>query len=96
LKGDTVPASEVSAFNSKLKKDKKAVQYRPILSGVEMLPLELQEDWIARLQSRQLKDTLIDAASEGWRSMLHSTHPIPGMAYGKSFGVGTEEEPWLY
>jgi hypothetical protein len=83
-------------FNRKLPSGKKMVEHEPILSGVDILPLDLHEDWIARLQSRNLRQTLIDAASEGWRSELHSTHPIPGMAYAKEFGRGTDKEPWLY
>ena len=95
LKGDHIPTSEVNSFNSEKGKEK-PVKHTPILSGVDMLPLELQEDWIARLQSRNLRSTIIDAASEGWRSKVHSTHPIPGMAVGKEFGLGTPEMPWLY
>jgi DNA-directed RNA polymerase subunit beta' len=96
LRGDKVPASEVSSFNGAQGPEKKAVQYRPVLSGVEMLPLDLQEDWVARLQSRELRNTVIDAAAEGWRTTLHSTHPIPGMAYGKEFGLGKPDVPGGY
>jgi DNA-directed RNA polymerase subunit beta' len=96
LPGDHAPTSKIEDFNSKLQSGKKPVTYEPILSGVDMLPLELQEDWLARLQSRNLRSTVLDAASEGWRSEVHSTHPIPGMAYGKEFGKGTPENPHLY
>lgn len=96
LRGDHAPTSEVTAFNRGLKPGQRQVTFKPILQGVNMLPLELQTDWIARLQSRGLKDTILDAAAEGWRSVLHGTHPIPGMAVGKEFGQGTEKEPWLY
>ena len=94
LRGDKIPTSEINAYN---KRDpKKPVRHRPILQGVEHLPLDMQEDWVARLQSRELRDTILNAASEGWRSQVHSTHPIPGMAVAKEFGKGTKEEPWLY
>jgi hypothetical protein len=96
LRGDHAASSELTDFNRKLPSGKKMVEHEPILSGVDILPLDLHEDWIARLQSRNLRQTLIDAASEGWRSELHSTHPIPGMAYAKEFGRGTDKEPWLY
>jgi DNA-directed RNA polymerase subunit beta' len=96
LRGDKVSTSEVAAFNRSLPPGKRPVQHKPTLQGVDMLPIEMQTDWIARLQSRNLKSTVLDAASEGWKSMLHSSHPIPGMAYGKEFGKGTEEAPWLY
>jgi len=96
LRGDHAATSEVVAHNRNLKPGQKPVQYKPVLQGVSMLPLELQTDWLARLQHKNLKDTILDASAEGWRSVLHSTHPIPSMAYGKEFGMGTEKEPWLY
>lgn len=96
LRGDRVPTSEVREYNRNQKSDTERVKHRPILTGVKMLPLEMQEDWLARMQSTNLRKTLIDAASEGWRSVLHGTHPIPGMAVGANFGVGTQQEPWLY
>jgi len=96
LRGDHAATSEVVAFNRNLKPGQKPVQYKPILQGINMLPLELQTDWLARLQSKNLKDTILDAAAEGWKSSLHSTHPIPSMAYGKEFGTGTDKAPWLY
>jgi DNA-directed RNA polymerase subunit beta' len=96
LKGDHASTSEIVAFNRALKPGHRPVHHEPVLQGINMLPLEMQTDWIARLQSRELKNTLLDAAAEGWKSALHSTHPIPAMAYGKSFGEGTPEEPWLY
>jgi hypothetical protein len=96
FKGDHVSASEIFAYNRKLPKGKEPVRVEPILKGATVLPLEVQTDWLARMQSSRLKETVLDAAAEGWRSELHSTHPVPSMAYGKSFGTGTPEEPHLY
>jgi DNA-directed RNA polymerase subunit beta' len=97
LKGDMVPTSLLNEYNSKATKDgKEPVKAFPILRSISSLPLDLQEDWIARLQSTHLKDTVLDAAAEGWRSALHGTHPIPAMAYAAEFGQGTKEKPWLY
>jgi DNA-directed RNA polymerase subunit beta' len=97
VKGDTAPTSVILEYNSKASKEGKApVKFSPILKSVETLPLDMHEDWVARLQSRRLKSTILDAAAEGWRSSLHSTHPIPAMAYGAEFGQGTPDKPWLY
>jgi len=96
LQTDHVPTSEAAEYNRKLKEGQKSVRYEPILQGVEMLPLDMQEDWIARLQSRDLRRSVIDAASEGWRSRVHSTHPIPGMAYGAEFGAEDPKRPGTY
>ena len=96
LPGDTVPATEVAKFNSQKTPDARPVRAEPLLHGVSALPLEVQTDWLARLQATNLRSTILDASAEGWRSAVHSTHPIPGMAYGAEFGKGTPEEPWLY
>jgi hypothetical protein len=56
-----------------------------------MLPLSLQEDWMAKLQHQKLKTTISDAAAISAISHLHGTHPIPGMVYGAEFGVTSEK-----
>ena len=96
LQGDKIATSEIDAYNRERGPKSKRVVVKPILKGIDMLPNELQTDWIARLQGRGLKSTIMDAAAEGWKSSLHGTHPIPGMAYGREFGLGTPDEPWLY
>lgn len=96
LRGDRMSTSEIEAKNRKLKTGEQPIKYRPLLKSVDLLPTEVQEDWMARLQARYLKRTLLDAAAEGWASELHGTHPIPGMAYGKEFGTGTPEKPYVY
>jgi DNA-directed RNA polymerase subunit beta' len=95
LPGDKMSASELDAYNAKASKDKQ-VRYAPVLQGVGFLPTDMQEDWLARMQSRAIRTTVLDAAAEGWKSNVHSTHPIPGMAYGAEFGKGTPDEPHLY
>jgi len=96
IRGDMVPTSEVRAFNSVLPKGKKPVMAEPVLKGIQMLPLELQTDWLARMNTGYLRQGLVDAASEGWKSRIHGEHPIPGMAYGKEFGQGEEGKKHLY
>ena len=96
LRGDKMSTSEIENFNRGLTEGQKPVSYRPILKAADLLPTEIQTDWIARLQSRDLKRTLLDAVSEGWSSDIHSVHPVPGMAFGREFGRGTAKEPWLY
>jgi hypothetical protein len=96
LRGDKAATSEINHFNRNLPSNKKPVINRPVLKPIDVLPLEVQTDWIARMQSSQLRNTVLDAAAEGWRSALHSTHPVPGLAYGKEFGLGTADKPWLY
>lgn len=97
IPGDKAPLSVVQEFNEKVKaKNEKPIVVTPLLKSVAMLPKELETDWIARMNSGYIKDTIVDAAAEGWKTRVHSTHPIPAMAVGKEFGLGTPEEPWLY
>jgi DNA-directed RNA polymerase subunit beta' len=96
LPGDTVPSTEVARYNSQKASESKPVRAEPLLHGVSVLPLEVQTDWLARMQATNLRSTILDAAAERWGSAVHSTHPIPGMAYGAEFGKGTPEKPWLY
>ena len=96
LRNDFTTTSSVSAFNSKLRPGQKPVMFEPVLKGTNMMPLEMQQDWMAKMQVKELKDTLLEGVANGSRANLHGTHPIPGIAYGKEFGLGTDKEPWLY
>jgi DNA-directed RNA polymerase subunit beta' len=95
LQGDYVPTSAINSFNTKLGKTQAPVHHTPILKGTNVMPNEMQTDWLARMQATKLKDTLLDGAAKGWRSNIHGTHPVPAMAYGKELGMGTEDAPWL-
>tara|TARA_Y100000310_G_scaffold315372_1_gene365814 strand:- start:203 stop:868 length:666 start_codon:yes stop_codon:yes gene_type:complete len=92
LPGDIRPHSIVSAYNKK--NPKKAVKHQPILKGVNLLPLEMQEDWMARMGFNNLHRTVKEAAREGWKTNIHGFHPTPAMAYGKEFGKKLSVKDW--
>jgi len=94
LRGDFAPTSQVSNINRQLPKGKKPIVHQPVLKGVNVLPLDMQEDWIARLNHQNLSKTVIEAAQEGWTSKLHGKHPIPPVVHGADFGRG--QKPWEY
>jgi DNA-directed RNA polymerase subunit beta' len=83
LKGDLVSVSQMEARN---RKSKRPVTFKPVLRGVNQTPLDMQTDWMARMQYQRLQDTVVDAALKNWGSDLHGMHPVPGMAYGAEFG----------
>lgn len=85
IRGDYMPISAADAYNAK-EGTKKPIRYVPILKGVNELPHAMSEDWLARLNHTKIKDTIIEAANQGWVSNLHSTHPIPALARGYEFG----------
>lgn len=87
IRGDFAPTSRVQAINKKLAAGKKKpIVHTPVLKGVKTLPLDMQTDWMARLNHENLAATVIDAANRGWSSNIHGQHPIPALAYGAEFG----------
>jgi DNA-directed RNA polymerase beta subunit/DNA-directed RNA polymerase beta' subunit len=95
LAGDFASTNQVYDWNKK-HPGEKPVTHTPILRGVKTIPLDVQTDWMARLNHEHLKSTIVEAAQQGWSSDLHGTHPIPGLLQGSEFGKGTKEEPYLY
>jgi DNA-directed RNA polymerase subunit beta' len=88
LRGEFKPLSVVRRLNTELvKAGKDPIEHKPVLRGLDMLPLSVQEDWMAKLQHQRLKDTLLEAVASGATSNIHGPHPVPGMAFGAEFGV---------
>jgi DNA-directed RNA polymerase subunit beta' len=88
LKGEYHPTSVIRQMNKELAtKGKKPVQHAPILKGVDVLPLHLQEDWMAKMNFERLRGSVMEAAATNAYSDIHGLHPIPGMAYGAEFGM---------
>jgi hypothetical protein len=91
LRGEFHPTSKISALNRELiRAGKTPIEHKPVLKGVDIMPLSVQEDWMAKMQHIRLSKTLLDAAATGGTSNIHSLHPIPGMAYGAEFGLNQE------
>ena len=92
LKGDYQPTSVMQALNKQLvQHGKKPVEHAPILKGVNVMPLQVQEDWLAKMNFERIRGSVMQAAATGAYSNLHGTHPIPGIAYGAEFGM-TEKQ----
>jgi DNA-directed RNA polymerase subunit beta' len=88
LRGDFHSLSHVRKLNAELQKTgKRPIEHSPTMKGVVMLPLSLQEDWMAKLQHQRLTHTILDAAATLGHSDIHGHHPIPGVAFGAEFGV---------
>jgi len=90
IRGDYAPTSRVANLNRHAVKGRQPIRHRPILKGVDMLPLDMQEDWMARLNHERLKDTVVSASQQGWTSKLHGKHPIPPVVFGPEIGKGTK------
>lgn len=91
LRGEFHPTSQIAAINRELiRAGKKPITHQPVLKGVDIMPLSVQEDWMAKLQHIRLSKTILDAAATGGHSNIHGLHPVPGMAYGAEFGLTAE------
>lgn len=89
IRGDFAPTSHVQAINKQLlASGKRPVTHAPVLKGVKTLPLDIQTDWLARLNHERQNETIIEAANRGWSSDIHGQHPIPALVYGAEFGKG--------
>ena len=92
LKGEFQPTSVIRALNTKLVKEgKRPVMHSPILKGVNVMPLVMQEDWMAKLQHNNLRSTIMEGAASAAVSNLHGLHPVPAAAYGAEFGLTSEQ-----
>lgn len=94
IRGDFAPAALVANLNRTAPKTAKPIIHKPVLRGVNILPLDLHEDWMARLNHERQTQTVLEAAQKGWISKIHGTHPIPAIVHGAEVGRG--DKPWLY
>jgi DNA-directed RNA polymerase subunit beta' len=86
--GDMQTYPRVRAWNAK--NPGKPVKFTPELRSIEQVPLEMQEDWVARMNSSNLTRTLVEASREGWKSDIAGFHPVPSIAHAKDFGKSKE------
>jgi DNA-directed RNA polymerase subunit beta' len=96
LRGDVVQRSHVEAHNRDLKPGEKPVGHKPILRHLPVTVLAQHEDWLARLNYRRQKETLLEGVARGWKSSIHGPNPLPSYMLGTQFGLGTKEHPHYY
>jgi transcription initiation factor TFIIIB Brf1 subunit/transcription initiation factor TFIIB len=91
LRGEVMPLPTIKKHNAELiAEGKQPIKFKPVLAGVDMLPLEARTDWISQLQHQRLSQSLADAAALGRHSNIHGAHPIPGLAFGAEFGLNVD------
>ena len=92
LRGDIVPLTTINKLNREYKKeDKPLIQYRPIFKSIEVLPLD-SKDWLSRLTTNRIVQTIQDAAAQGMSSDVKGVDPMPAYLYGLSFGQNLKPE----
>ena len=90
--GDFASQARIANLNRGRAKGAKPITHQPILKGVNVLPLDMHEDWMARLNHERLHQTVTEAAQQGWTSRIHGKHPIPAVVFGAEFGIGEKGE----
>lgn len=96
LPGDYALRTVVEEHNRNLPHGAKPIIHHPVLKGAQQMALDSHEDWLARLNFQELRNTLLEGTAKGWKTDLHGTNPIPAYAYGAEFGKGTEKKPHNY
>ena len=66
--------------------------FTPIMERLRGAPQVIRKDWIAKLQGSGLKANLEKDIQSGASSDIHSTHPLPGLAYGVEFGESKQNK----
>ena len=74
----------------------KPVRTTPVLKGIQFAPLDLTEDWIAKLHHERVKDTLVNAALEGHKSNVSGYNPFSARLLNVRFGEGISGLPGAY
>jgi len=88
LHGDVVNLNTVVEMNKGLPKTKRRAMYRPVVKGVNRLPLDKPGDWATKMALSHLKKSVTEGALQGYKSEIHGASPIPGLIYGGEFGRG--------
>jgi DNA-directed RNA polymerase subunit beta' len=86
LRGDVVPYNQTKKINrSRIAAGLEPVEIKPFFQSIDMLPGNTN-DWLGRLTTNRLKDTLTQAPAVGMVSNVKGMDPLTGYLYGAEFG----------
>ena len=86
LRGDTVPLTSINRVNRQQGIDGKAsIKFTPVFKSIDVLPLE-EPDWLSRLTTSRLKQTMQEAVTTGMTTNLKGTDPMPAYLAATEFG----------
>lgn len=90
LIGDLVHISHVDNYNRNIKPWQKPIQHNPIIEGISQAAEHKDEDYLSRFNFRQIKQNLLQAASQGWSTHVRGLNPVAPVAHGS---IGIERNP---
>lgn len=96
IHGDRMHRTVADEFNRNLPAGGNPIVHSPLLKGMHQMALDSHEDWMARLNFEQLRNTLLEGTAKGWKTDLHGSNPIPAYAFGAEFGLGTPDKKHHY
>jgi DNA-directed RNA polymerase subunit beta' len=86
MRGDTVQLTRLKRLNREFEKEgKPQIEYRPYFKSIGVLPLK-DADWLKRLTTNHLVQTIQDAAAMGGEGDTKGTDPMSAYLYGLEFG----------
>lgn len=87
-----LPGSKIPLTKAKrISKSDKKFSYRPIVRGISVIPRDVREDWMGRMQSSHLQKSISEAAQMGAKSWFHSTNPLPALGVASEFSRRKDE-----
>jgi hypothetical protein len=70
-------------------KGKPLIEFKPFFKHIDVLPLH-SKDWLSRLSTNRLKQTIQDAAALGMSTETRGTDPMPAYFAALNFGQGPD------
>ena len=90
LIGDLTHISLVDHYNRSIKPGQKPIQHNPIIEGISQAAEHKDEDYLSRFNFRQIKQNLLQAASQGWSTHVRGLNPVGPVAHGS---IGVDKMP---
>jgi DNA-directed RNA polymerase subunit beta' len=80
MTGDKIHLSHVTDFNSKINNKQNPIKHEPLIEGISQAAEHKDEDYLSRFNFRQIKQNLLQAASQGWSTHSHGMNPVGPVA----------------
>ncbi len=76
MTGDKVHLSHVNDFNSKIGPHQNPIKHEPLIEGISQAAEHKDEDYLSRFNFRQIKQNLLQGASQSWSTHAHGLNPV--------------------